>query len=84
MTHFRTLIERAVQLKGSQEKLAEACGVSQQQISYLLKEAKAISGEMAVKVHNGTDGAVAKHELRPDMFEAPKRRNPSQREGATA
>lgn len=85
MSDFRTLIERAVQLKGSQEKLAEACKVSQQQISYLLNEAKAISAEMAAKVHEATTGAVSKHDLRPDIFgEAPKRRQPSQREGAAA
>lgn len=67
MTSFREHIERAVQLKGSQEKLAEAAGCSQQQISYLLNEARTITPEMAVAIDRATDGAVSKFTLRPDL-----------------
>lgn len=65
-------IERAVKHHGSQAKLAEAIGCSQQQISYLLK-AKGITADMALKVDAATDGAVSKHELRPDIFGEPER-----------
>ncbi len=68
---FRDHVSRAVTLKGSQQKLAEAIGCSQQQISYLLNEADRISVEMAVGIGQATDGAVARHELRPDIFPTP-------------
>jgi DNA-binding transcriptional regulator YdaS (Cro superfamily) len=56
MTDFRTHIEEAVQLKGSQLKLAEAAGCSQQHISYLLHEATSISAEMAAAIDRATGG----------------------------
>lgn len=68
MTTLRTMIERAVRAKGSQARLAEAMGCSQQQISYLLNEAKSVTGDMAVSIDRATAGAVSKHELRPDLF----------------
>lgn len=69
MTAFRADIERAVELKGSQAKLAEAMGCSQQQISYLLNEAKSITAEMAIAIDTATNGAVSKASLRPDVFQ---------------
>lgn len=69
MSTFRTHVERAVTLKGSQQKLAEAIGCSQQQISYLLKEADRVSAEMAIKIERATEGKVARHQLRPDLYE---------------
>lgn len=54
-------------MHGSQAKLAEVIGCSQQQISYLLK-AKSISAEMAMKIDTATNGAVSKNDLRPDIF----------------
>ena len=74
-------IETAVAHFGSQEKLATAMGCSQQQISYLLK-AKSISADMAKKIHEATGGKVAKHTLRPDIFDAPRRSVPRQGEVA--
>lgn len=68
MSDFRSLIERAVSQLGSQEKLAEAAGCSQQHISYLLKDAKGISAETAVGIDRATAGLISKHDLRPDLF----------------
>jgi len=83
MSDFRHLISEAIRLKGSQQKLAEAAGCSQQQISYLMKEASGISAEMALKVERATDGAVSRHELRPDIYgPAPQPSQPEQ--GSTA
>lgn len=66
-------IERAITLRGSQAKLADAMGCSQQQISYLLK-ADSITAEMAIKVDAATGGAVSRQDLRPDIFGAPSDR----------
>lgn len=78
MSEFRNLIARAVKLKGSQQKLAEAAGCTQQQISYLLNEASGISAEMALKMERATDGAVSRHDLRPDIYGS----SPESREAA--
>lgn len=68
MTTFRSLIIRAVEHAGSQQKLAEGIGCSQQQISYLLHTAGRISVEMAVKIEEATEGKVSRYDLRPDIF----------------
>lgn len=69
MADFRRHIKRAVELKGSQAKLAADANCSQQQIGYLLHEAKNISAEMAIAIDRATEGAVPKTALRPDIFE---------------
>lgn len=68
MSDFKELVADAVRAKGSQQKLAEACGVSQQQISYLLTGAKEISAEMAIKIDTATGGSIPRKRLRPDIF----------------
>lgn len=67
MSKHRELVEKAIELKGTQSSLAAAMGCSQQQISYLLA-AKRISAEMAVAIDRATNGAVSKEELRPDLY----------------
>lgn len=64
----RAFIRQAVELKGSQAKLGDAMGCSQQAIWYLLHEAESISGELALACDIATAGAVSKHDLRPDLF----------------
>ena len=71
MKTIREYIDQAVEVHGSQAKLAEAIGCSQQQISYL-KNAKGISAEMAMRLDAATDGKVSKHDLRPDIFPPPQ------------
>ena len=66
--HHRTLIERAIATCGSQAKLADAIGCSQQQISYLLN-AKRASAEMAVAIEKATGGKIGRAQLRPDLFD---------------
>ncbi len=68
MSDFRPLIRRAIEVAGSQEKLAEKAGCSQQQISWLLTKAKKVSAEHAVGFERATDGAVKRNEFRPDLF----------------
>lgn len=69
MPTFRDKIEAAVRDAGSQAKLAERLGVSQQQISYLLNDAGRVSAEMAVKLE--TVLGIPREELRPDIFGKP-------------
>ena len=68
MSNFRKYIEAAVTLKGSQKKLADSMGCTQQQISYLLKEANGISAEMAISVEAATNKVITRNHLRPDLF----------------
>lgn len=68
MSTFHHHIERAIEASGSQAKLAAQVGCSQQYISWLLKEAKNVSAEMAIRFERGTDGAISRHELRADIF----------------
>lgn len=65
-------IERAVELLGSQKKLADAIGCSQQHISLLIRGAVKTTAEMAVKIDRATDGQVSRKVIRPDIFGAPE------------
>lgn len=73
MTKISKQIEKAISLTGSQQKLAEKVGCSQQFISLLAREAVKVSAEMALAIHKATDGQVSKHKLRPDIFGASER-----------
>lgn len=65
-------IRAAIEIVGSQAKLAAAAGVRQQTISKLLRgERQNVSGRIAVGIHNATEGKVPKWRLCPDLFEAP-------------
>lgn len=71
---FDPLIQAAIKTCGNQKALAEAAGVEQQTISKLLNRQRRITGEMAAKIDRATRGAVPKHQLRPDLFDAPEQR----------
>lgn len=71
MTTFRPHIERAVQIHGSQAKLAKEMGCSQQYISWLLTDAEQVSAEMSIMFEKATHGDVSRSDLRPDLFPAP-------------
>lgn len=71
MLDTRKHVETAISLYGSQAKLAEKVGCSQQYISWLLSEpSRRISAEMALAFERATDGKLSKHEMRPDIFGA--------------
>lgn len=72
----QTHIRKAVDLLGSQKKLADAIGCSQQHISLLIRGEVNTTAEMAAKIHKATGGKVPMAEIRPDVFgEAGKRRS---------
>ncbi len=66
-------LSRAIDIAGGQKPLADLIGTSQSQVWYWLKKSKkGVPGEFAPLIEVATDGAVPRHELRPDIFEAPK------------
>lgn len=61
------IIQKAVQIIGNQEKLAEDCGVSQPTISNWKKDNR-VPGEYVLKFEKATNGQVSRHEIRPDLY----------------
>ena len=68
-------LRRAVEIAGSQEKLASGIAkflnrptVSQQTVSYWLREAVQLGPEWWPAIEHVTDGKVTRAHLRPDVF----------------
>ena len=55
----------------SQSDMADRLGVSQGMVSHWLRGRKNITAEKARDIEIATNGAVRRHELRPDVFDAP-------------
>ena len=68
MSRRKKLIQAAVDRAGSQKKLADAIGLSQQGVSWLLRNAARVSAETAIAIDRFTKGEVPKEKLRPDIF----------------
>jgi DNA-binding transcriptional regulator YdaS (Cro superfamily) len=64
------LVERAIDLLGSEAKLAVACGVSQQAI-WKAKRAGRVSAPLAVAIEKATSQKVPRWRLRPDLWDRP-------------
>lgn len=62
-----TPISRAINLVGSQEAFAQRVGVSQQAVSKWLKKGS-IPAEKVVLAEQAVEGAITRHEFRPDIF----------------
>lgn len=60
------LITSAVKELGSQGKLADACGVTQQSI-WQAKETGRCSAELAMAIEKATEGKITAVQLRPDL-----------------
>jgi len=58
-------IERAIQAVGGQKNLAKMMGVSKQAVT---KWRKKVPAERVLKIESATNGAVTRHELRPDLY----------------
>lgn len=65
------LFLKAIEIAGSQGRLAKAIGFSQPAISKARKFGKA-SAEMAAAIDKFTNGKVPKHALRPDLWKQPE------------
>jgi DNA-binding transcriptional regulator YdaS (Cro superfamily) len=64
-------IERAIELLGSQTRLADAAGYSQNGI-WQAKQKGAVSPELAKGIHRATNGEVPGSDLRPDLWSCPE------------
>lgn len=67
MHKISPLIRQAIDMLGSQERLASTIGCSQQRISQLLR-ADRVSAEMALAIDLATQGRVPCSALRPDIW----------------
>lgn len=63
------LISSAVKIAGSQQKLADACGVKQPSVYAWLHKKKRVSPENAKRIEIATNGVVKAYEIRPDLKE---------------
>jgi hypothetical protein len=66
----RELIKRAIALYGSEAKLGEAIGYTQNGIHRAKARGK-VTWEMATLIHHVTNGAINKFELCPEMQRPP-------------
>lgn len=64
------LMCQAIMLLGSQQKLADAVGRSQNAVFHA-KSTGRVTAEMALAIDRATDGAVSRHQLRPDLYGPP-------------
>lgn len=63
-------LRRAITKIGGQSALARACGVKQGHVWHWLNKSLRVPAEYAFAIEAATEGAVTRHELRPDLFEA--------------
>lgn len=64
-------LQKAVDLAGGQGALADIIGKRQSHVSYWLNKKRECPAEMALPISKAVDGAVAPHDLRPDIYLAP-------------
>lgn len=66
--HVTRLINAAITIAGSEAKLGELAGYSQNSIWYAKRNGR-VSAELACGIDRATRGAISKSSLRPDLFE---------------
>ena len=64
----QTPLERAIKLVGSQAELARRIGKKQAHIWNWLNRDSRIPAEVVAAIESATDGAVTRHDLRPDLY----------------
>jgi DNA-binding transcriptional regulator YdaS (Cro superfamily) len=65
---MKNLIQKAVNICGSQKKLADKCGVKPQSLNaWVHGDIKKIPLERAYQIQNATNGQVTAREIRPDL-----------------
>jgi DNA-binding transcriptional regulator YdaS (Cro superfamily) len=70
-------VEKAIDILGSQANLARACRQRPQAITRWLREGR-VPPKHAAAIESATDGAVTRHDLRPDIFGAAPSADPQQ------
>ena len=61
-------LQKAINIAGSQTKLAKKLKVTQTAVSHWLTRNKRIPAERAVAVEKATGGQVTRRDLRPDLY----------------
>jgi len=61
-------LQKAIEILGTQEALAKACGVKQPYVHNWLNRDKKLPLERAFQIEKATSGQVTKEQLRPDIF----------------
>ena len=76
-------INRAVEILGAQNALADAVGVSKAFVNQWIKGERPVPPERCRAIEAATDGKVTRYDLRPDIFgAAPPASNSDQQEAA--
>ncbi|EOW6418071.1 transcriptional regulator [Cronobacter malonaticus] len=60
-------IAKAIEIAGSQAKLAEQVGVSQVSVCRWLNDKKKVSPERVIAIVNATGGLIKPYQIRPDL-----------------
>ncbi|HEB4875700.1 TPA: helix-turn-helix domain-containing protein [Kluyvera ascorbata F0526] len=63
------VINSAIEIAGSQKKLANSCGVSQPTVWAWLHGKKKVSAQNAARIEKATNGEVQAYQIRPDLPE---------------
>lgn len=66
-----TALERAIEVAGGQTALAGKIGLKQGHVWAWLRRGKRVPAEHCAAIERATGGAVTRHDLRPDIFDAP-------------
>lgn len=74
-------LQRLVDQMGQRE-LAQALGCSASLVSHWCTGRKRITAERALQIEQATLGGVKRHQLRPDLFDAPAAANTDQVQAA--
>lgn len=61
-------IERAVEIAGGQSALARLIGCKQAHVWWWLNRSLRVPAEYVLPIEAATEGAVTRHDLRPDIY----------------
>ena len=65
-------LRKAIELAGGQAALARRIGKKPQHVWAWLNRDRCVPAEMCKPIERAVDGRVTRHELRPDIFDAPQ------------
>lgn len=77
---MNTSIQLAAELLGSQQALAKAAGVTQPAVFKWLAGKTRPNFSAAIAIERATNGAVTRHDLRPDIYPNPTDALPPERQ----
>lgn len=68
-----TAIQRFIDMTGGRKATSEKLGVSRALVDHMATGLRRVSIPIAKRIRDETNGKIKLHELRPDVFDAPKR-----------